>query len=101
MVNKLKSLPETSIVLLISVSPTLLRIGSNIAAAIRGESISVKALLADDTKEITYMMQYAKVVICDLPSKDKVLSLAKKVPVQVFNLYSPATIELIKDSLQK
>ncbi len=100
-VSTLKSLPATSIVLLVSVSPTLLKIGSNIAAAVRGESITVKALPAGDTKEISYMMQYAKVVICDLPSKDKVLSLAKKVPVQVFNLYSPATIELVRDNLGK
>ncbi len=99
--NKIKTLPDNGIVLLISVSPTLLKIGSNIAAAIRGDSIVVRTVLTNDSKEIINMMQYSKLVACDLPSKDEVKHLASKIPVHLFNLYSDTTIQLIKDNLNK
>ncbi len=101
LVNKLKSLPEGSLVVLVSVSQILLQKGINMAAAVRGESIAVRSLLADETKELEHVMKFAKLVICDLPSKKKVQSVANKVPVCIFNLYSPATIQLIKDHLTK
>ena len=82
--SMLKALPDSSIVLLISVSPTLLKIGTNIAAALRGESIAVRTIAADDEKEIAYMMKHAKAVICDLPSKEKITRLAGKNPPFVF-----------------
>ncbi len=100
-VNVLKSLPDNSTALLISVSPTLLKIAINIAAGLRGETIIVKPLLISEKEEIAYTIPYAKVVICDLPSKNEVLGLAKKIPVHVFNLYSATTIKLIQDSLGK
>jgi DNA-binding transcriptional regulator YhcF (GntR family) len=101
LVNRLKTLPQSSLVVLVSVSPTLLEKGLKMAAAVRGESIAVRTVLVDETKELEHVMKFAKLVICDLPSKEKVLSLANKVPVCVFNLYSPATIQLIKESLTK
>jgi len=97
----LKGLPDASIVLLISVSPTLLKIGGNIAAALRGESIAVRTIDADDEKEIAYMIKHAQAVICDLPSKEKVARLAGKNHIDVFNLYSNKTIDLIKERLLK
>jgi GntR family transcriptional regulator len=101
LVRQLKALSEGSLVVLVSVSQTLLQKGVNMAAAVRGESIAVRSLLLDDTKELQHVMKFAKLVICDLPSKEKVLKVANKVPVCIFNLYSPATIQLIKDNLSK
>lgn len=99
LVSKLRSLPDSSLVLLVSVSQTLLQKGIKMAAAVRGESIAVKPVLVDDMKELEYAIKFAKFVICDLPSKAMVLNLSNKVPVSIFNLYSPSTIQLIKDSL--
>ncbi len=101
LLKMIKELPDASIILLISVSPTLLKIGSNIAAALRGESIVVRTIDADDETEIAYMMKHAQAVICDLPSKEKVTRLAGKNRIHVFNLYSDKTIELIKDHITK
>jgi hypothetical protein len=47
------------------------------------------------------MMRYAKMVVCDGPSREKVLGLARNVPVSVFKLYHPATVQLIKDRLKE
>ena len=99
-VSALQSLLPLSIVLLVSVSPTLLQKGVNIAAGIRGESITVRTILTDDTKELTYSMRYAKAVICDLPSQDIVRKLADKISVVVFRLYSAVTIQSIQDYLK-
>jgi GntR family transcriptional regulator len=99
-VDLLNSLPANSMVLLISVSPTLLRIGCNIAAALRGDSITAKPLLTKETVEIAYSMQFCKAAICDIPSHKKVAPIAKKVPLSTFNLYSTATIQSIKDNLK-
>jgi len=101
LLNMLKGLPDSSIVLLISVSPTLLKIGNNIAAALRGESIAVRTIETKDDKEIAYMMKHAKAVICDLPSKEKVSKLSSKHAPYVFSLYSTKTIELIKNQIIK
>jgi DNA-binding transcriptional regulator YhcF (GntR family) len=100
-VELIKSAPDNSVILLISVSPTLLKIAVNIAAALRGESIIVKSLLVDDTKELSYAIKHAKIIICDIPSKERVLQLTNKLPVHVFNLYSQTTIQLIKKALEK
>jgi DNA-binding transcriptional regulator YhcF (GntR family) len=95
------ALPEGSIVLLVSVSETLLRMARNVAAALRGEEVAIRSVLLNDKEELKYMMQYAKVVIADGPSYDQAKKLAGKVPVHGFHLYSPATIDLIKDRLAK
>jgi GntR family transcriptional regulator len=90
-----------SILMFVSVSPTLLKMARNMAAALRGEDIAVRTVLLDEKTEIQYMMQYVKAVICDGPSHDTVKPLAGKVPTHAFNLYSPATIASIKDRLEK
>jgi len=101
LLNMLKGLPDASIVLLISVSPTLLKIGNNMAAALRGESIAVRTIDTGDEKEIAYMMKHAAAIICDLPSQEKIICLAGKNKPHIFNLYSAKTIELIKNHLAK
>ncbi|HEY9792863.1 MAG TPA: GntR family transcriptional regulator [Candidatus Obscuribacterales bacterium] len=95
------ALPEGSIVVLVSVSETLLRMARNVAAALRGEEVAIRSVLFNDKEELKYMMQYAKVVIADGPSYEATKKLAGKVPVHGFHLYSPATIEVIKDRLEK
>lgn len=100
-INVINTLPATSIVMLVSVSPTLLKMARNVAAAMRGEDVAVRTVLLEETQEIEYMMKYAKAVICDRPSQEKVQAVAGKVPVHVFGLYSPSTLELIKDRLAK
>jgi GntR family transcriptional regulator len=99
MADTIKAVPEGSIVLFVSISPTLLKMGANIAAGLRGESIAIRTVLANDAQEIAYMMRYAKIVICDQPSQAQVIAIAGKVPVKVFDLYPKSTIEAIKNRL--
>ncbi len=97
------NLPAGSIILLVSVSPTLLKMATNMSAAVRGEEVAVRTVLLDEETELTYMIKYAKAIICDGPSEEKVKRLAasSKVPVHVFHLYAPSTIELIKQRLKQ
>jgi DNA-binding transcriptional regulator YhcF (GntR family) len=95
------TLPPTSIVMLVSVSPTLLKMARNVAAATRGEDVAVRTVLLEEAQEIEYMMKYVKAVICDGPSAEKVREVAGKIPVHVFHLYSTSTFQLIKDRLAK
>jgi DNA-binding transcriptional regulator YhcF (GntR family) len=97
----LTSVPAGSIVLLVSVSPTLLKMATNVAAALRGEEIAIRTVLADDSKELKYMMKYAKAVLCDSPSEETVKKVCGAVPVHTFQLFAPSTIGLIKDRLEK
>lgn len=97
----IEKMPAGSILMLVSVSPTLLKMARNMAAARRGEDIAVRTVLLEEKTEIEYMMQYVKGVICDGPSQEYVRSVAGKVPAHVFRLYSPSTIEAIKDRLAK
>ncbi len=100
--DAVNALAEGSIVLLVSVSQTLLRMGRNVIAALRGESIAVRTIMLDDQKELKYMLQHAKIVICDRASFQQVKTMAgSKTSVAEFQLYSKATIELIKDRLAK
>lgn len=99
-INVISTLPATSIVMLVSVSPTLLKMARNVAAAIRGEDVAVRTVLLEETQEIEYMMKYVKAVICDGPSQEKVQAVAGKVPVHVFHLYAQSTFDLITDRLK-
>jgi GntR family transcriptional regulator len=96
-----RNLPAGSIILLVSLSPTLLKMATNMSAAVRGEEVAVRTVLLDDDQELAYMIKYAKAIICDGPSEEKVKKLAATsiVPVHVFRLYAPSTIELIKQRL--
>jgi len=97
----INSLPTGSIVMLVSVSPTLLKMARNVAAALRGEEIAIRTALTDERQEIEYMMQYVKAIICDRPSHPSVEQMSTRVPVHVFHLYSKGTIDSIKDRLAK
>lgn len=97
----INNLPSGSIVMLVSVSPTLLKMARNVAAALRGEEVAIRTVLLDEQQEIQYMMQHVKAVICDGPSHSTVKPMATRVPVHVFHLYSKATIESIKERLAK
>lgn len=98
-----QSLPAGSILLLVSVSPTLLKMATNMSAAVRGEEVPVRTVLLEESTELAYMMKYAKAVLCDRPSEATVknLAAANKVPVHVFRLYAPSTIDLIKQRLEQ
>ncbi len=100
-IETILQVPATSIVMIVSCSPTLLKMATNIIAAVRGEEIAVRTILLDDEKELSYMTKYAKVIICDLVSKDKVMSLAGKVPVNVFKLFAQTTIDTISHRIDK
>jgi DNA-binding transcriptional regulator YhcF (GntR family) len=94
-------MPSGSLILLVSVSPTLLRMATNVVAAVRGEEIAVRTVPLDDQKELTYVLPYADAVICDGPSRATVTKLRGKPPDRVFQLYSQSTIDLVKDRLSK
>lgn len=94
-------LPAGSLVLIVSVSPTLLKMANNVMAAVRGNEVAVRTIALDDRKELEYSIPYAKLVVCDGPSKETVKGLAGRIPVQVFRLYSATTVELIKERLEK
>lgn len=90
-----------SLVAIVSISPTLLKMANNMAAAIRGEEIAVRCLDRHEETEISYLMKHVSMVLCDSPSESAVKAVSGKVPVKVFHLYSQNTIELIKDRLSK
>ena len=97
----INSLPPASIVMLVSVSPTLLKMARNVAAGLRGEEIAIRTVGLEEQQEIKYLMQHVKAVICDSPSHQFVKSVSGRLPVHEFHLYSKSTIDLIKDRLAK
>jgi GntR family transcriptional regulator len=97
----LNDLPSTSIVMFVSVSPTLLRMARNMAAALRGEEVAIRTVELDDEKEWKYMLTHAKIIICDHPSHERIKKSGVKANVHCFNIYAPATINAIKDRLAK
>ncbi len=94
-------LPSGKLVLLVSVSQTLLKMATNMVAALRGEEVAVRTVTLDDRKELSYVLPFADAVICDQPSQATVAKLLGKPPDRVFKLYSQSTIELVKDRLDK
>jgi len=94
-------LPSGSLAVLVSVSQTLLRMATNLVGALRGEEIAVRALETGDEKELAYVLPFADAVLCDLPSERIVTRLLGKPPARVFRLYSPSTIELVRQRLKK
>lgn len=100
-IDVINALPATSIVMFVSVSPTLLKMARNVAAAMRGEEIAVRTVSVNEEQEVQYMMKYARAVICDSASEERVRTVAGKVPVHAFHLYSPSTIQLIQERIEK
>ncbi len=95
------NLPAQSLVVLVSVSPTLLHMASNLVAAMRGEEVAVRAIERDEQQELKYIVKHANLFVCDSLSEETVAALAPRNKMKVFTLYSPSTIELIKDRLAK
>jgi len=92
-------LPAGSLLLIVSVSPTLLKMATNLLAALRGEEVPVRTVTLGEEQELQYMLKYAKLIICDGPSEQRVREMGGK--PQVFRLYSQSTIDLIADRLIK
>lgn len=90
-----------SLIAIVSLSPTLLKMANNMAAAVRGEQVAVRCLGKDEETEIQYVMKHASLVLCDSTCEGVVKAVSGKLPVKVFRLYSNKTIDLIKDRLSK
>ena len=99
--DSINALPTSSLVLLVSGSPTMLAMATKLLAARRGEEIAVRSVLTSDEKELNYMINHADLIICDSSSDVRVLPVSGKKRVIVFRLYSDTTIELIKERLSK
>ncbi len=94
-------LPANSLVVLVSVSPTLMHMASNLVAAMRGEEIAVRSIERDDQKELKYIVKHADLFVCDSLSAATVAALVPAEKIRVFNLYSSSTIERIRDRAEK
>lgn len=99
--EKVGDLRAGSLLLLISVSPTLMNMATKLVAAQRGEEVAVRAVLLTDEKELNYMVNHADLILCDKPSEPKVRAIADNKKLLAFNLYAPSTISLIQDRLKK
>lgn len=95
-----KSMKTGSLCLIVSVSSTLLKMATNMAAALRGEEIVVKCLETSEESEIKFMLKHADAIICDSPSYQFLKqSVPAKIPLQVFHIYSESTILAIENRL--
>ncbi|MBX9685503.1 MAG: GntR family transcriptional regulator [Candidatus Obscuribacterales bacterium] len=97
----LMSLRPGSLVAIVSISPTLLKMANNMAAAMRGEEVAVRCLAKEESTEISFIMKHASLVLCDTASEAAVKAVAGKVPVKVFRLYSENTVKQIRERLEK
>lgn len=99
-IDALLALKPGSLIAIISVSPTLLKMANNMAAAMRGEEVAIRGLAKDEKNEIAYIMKHANLLLCDRPSEEAVRPHAGKIPLKVFHLFSEETIKLIRTRLQ-
>lgn len=97
----LAALSAGSLVAIISVSQTLLKMANNMAAALKGDQIAVRCLNSKESQEIAYTLRHADLILCDGPSETVVRQSSSRVPLKIFRLYSPNTISQIKDRLEK
>ncbi len=77
-----------------------MRMATKLLASQRTD-IGVRSLLVKETTEIEYVMKHADLIMCDISSVDVVKPLVGKKPMVTFRLYSPSTIQVIKDRLSK
>jgi GntR family transcriptional regulator len=98
--NTVSELPPGSLVALISGSPTIMRMATKLLGAGRSD-VGVRSILVTERSEIEYVMKHADLVLCDSSSENVVVPMSGKKRVVVFKLYSPNTIQLIKDRLEK
>lgn len=90
-----------SMVLLVSVSQTLLKMATTLFSAIRGDEIAVRSIELHDERELAYSLKFADIVICDEPSLQTINKLGQKPPSSVFHMFSQTTINRIQDRLNK
>jgi len=95
------NLPKNSLVVFVSVSPTLMHMASNLVAAMRGEEIAIRTIDRDDDQELKYIVKHANLFVCDSLSETKMKTLVPENKLKVFTLYSPSTIERIQERLSK
>lgn len=93
------ALPAGNLVALISVSPTIMRMATKLIASLRAD-VALRSLHTSEKTEIQYIMNHADLVLCDRSGEDAVKPVAGKTKVLTFKLYSPSTIETIKDRLK-
>lgn len=94
-------LPPGSLLLLVSVSPTLLKMATNVMSALRGTEVGIRTISPLDEQELQYTLKYADLIICDQSSKDVTMRLSGQKAVSVFRLYSPSTIKLVQERIKK
>jgi hypothetical protein len=70
-------------------------------AAMRGEEVAVRAIGRDEQQELKYIVKHANLFVCDSLSEETVAALVPRNKIKAFKLYSPSTIERIKDRLAK
>ncbi len=99
--EKIATLRSGSLILLVSVSPTLMKMATKLVAAHRGEEVAVRTVLLSDTTELNYMVNHADLILCDSPSEETLRKIADPKKLLAFKLYPPSTIELIQDRLKK
>lgn len=100
--DKVEELRTGSLVLLVSVSPTLMTMATKLVAARRGEEIAVRPVLLSDETELRYMIGHADLILCDSPSEATMKELTGgNNKLLSFKLYSPSTISLIQERLSK
>jgi GntR family transcriptional regulator len=101
--DKVEELRTGSLVLLVSVSPTLMTMATKLVAARRGEEIAVRPVLLSDETELKYMVGHADLILCDSPSEATMKKLTGESNNKLlsFKLYSPSTISLIQERLAK
>src|SRR5262249_7115315 len=81
-------LPSGQLVVLVSGSQTLLTMATKMLAAARGDELAVRTVVTDDKTELTYIMKYANLVICDSYSESAVRPIVGNKKLEVFKLYS-------------
>lgn len=99
--EQVESMKKGTILMLVSVSETLMKMAMKLVAAHRGEEVAVRQVLLSDEKELKYMIGFADYILCDSPSEERLVELTGGKSMKCFKLYSPSTISLIKDRIQK
>lgn len=99
--EKVGEMRSGSLLMLVSVSKTLMSMAERLVAAARGEEVAVRMVELSDQKELSYMVGYADLILCDRPSEETMRTLTGGEKLHIFSLYSDSTIELIKKRLAK
>jgi GntR family transcriptional regulator len=100
-IEAVEKLPQGSLVVLVSASPTLLHMASNLMAAIKGDEVGLRCLDPQEEQELKYLQKHADLFITDKISIEVVKASVGEKKVRMIELYSHATIARIQDRLAK